>query len=504
MAIITDLPNELLEEIAIKLRTRCYNSNNSKKVLADFSLVCRAFYNVAFRYMHDDGLDLSAMEKNLCTSERLCKFLRLTQKNPELGYVVRTLAIGPWDPTELSSKWDKTESFAKSYDFLRRTIEGKAIQEEDVEGLEGHPMSVLVAALFYLLPGLEYLHLILQSSQKNGPLLTRWLLLAMDMAPLPARERITGMDLEYVELDTTKVFPCRTTLGALLGFPGLKHVRFASEDAADTLLLAGINPQPQIITKGVESLGLTSGPEHDSEYMATPPPEYSKAYEKFRSFDPLCRQRLLDIKGTSTVTGLSFYNNPCNVFSIPDIIRASKELKEFDCFIGTRTRDSREDVQAIHRALLEHKDTLEDLSMSYYKGFENRHNPNFQLDFSAFEKLESLQVSMLLLADIDAPQIVIGDVLPTSIESLAVKIRCPSFTSGGACDWDEVVLCLVKKVVEMKYKLEKLDAVDVRVINHPPKASESLKLREARMMMSESGLEFTATTYDASIGTVEL
>ncbi|KAK6499106.1 hypothetical protein TWF481_011676 [Arthrobotrys musiformis] len=502
MAVITDLPNELLEEIAIKLRTEYYNSNRFGNVLADFALVCRAFYRVAFRYMHDEP-DLSATEKNLCTSKRLCEFLRLIQKNPGLGYVVRTLAIGPWDPTELSSKWSRTNSFAKSYEFLKRTIENKAVQEQDLGGLEDHPMSALVAALFYLLPGLGYLHLVLRSSKRDGPILTRWLLLAMDLAPLPFGGKIRGMELEYIDADTTGVFPCRTTLGALLGLPGLEHVRFTSEDAADTLLLGGINP-PLSISQGVEKLVLNSGPEPESNTVLSP--AQLEAYAKFLSFDPLCKQRLVDIRSTSSITGFSFYNNPCSTFSIPDIIQASNELKEFDCFIGSRTRDSREDVQAVHRALLEHKDTLEYLSMSYYKGFDNRHNPNFQLDFSAFGKLESLQVSMLLLADIDAPNIVIGNVLPANLESLAVKIRYPSFATDGGCDWDEVVFCLIAKVAGMKDdgKLEKLNSVDVRVINHPAKASGSLKLKEARRLMEEKGIEFTATTYDPSVGTVEL
>ncbi|RVD88905.1 uncharacterized protein DFL_003069 [Arthrobotrys flagrans] len=503
MTIITDLPNELLEEIAIKLRTQYYDSNRFGNVLADFSLVCRAFYRVAFRYMHDEP-DLSATERDLCTNKRVCEFLRLIQKNPGLGYVVRTLAIGPWDPTELSRKWSKNESFMKSYDFLKRTIESKAVQEEDVERLNDHPMSVLVAALFYLLPGLGYLHLVLQSSKRDEPLSTRWLLLAMDIAPLPFGEKIRGMELEYIELDTTGVFPCRTTLGALLGLPGLEHVRFTSEDAANSLLLAGTYSQLPL-SQGVENLVIAPEPEPEPESTIVLSSAHSNAYERFRSFDPLCKQRLLDIRNTSSITGLSFYNNPCSTFSIPNIIQASKELKEFDCFIGSRTRDSREDVQAVHRALLEHKDTLEYLSMSYYKGFGNRHNPNFQLDFSAFRRLETLQVSMLLLADIDAPQIIIGNVLPANLDSLAVKIRHPSFASPGVCDWDEVVLCLITKIAGMRdAKLEKLNSVDVRVINHPAKASGSLKLKEARRMMNEMGIEFTATTYDPSVGTVEL
>ncbi|KAF3166404.1 hypothetical protein EYR41_010954 [Orbilia oligospora] len=501
MAIITDLPNELLEQIAIKLRTQYYDSNRFGNVLADFSLVCRAFYRVAFRYMHDEP-DLSTAEKNLCTRKRVCEFLQLIQKNPGLGYVVRTLAIGPWDQTELSSKWGHNESFMKSYDFLKRTIEHKSLQEEDLHGLEDHPMSVLVAALFYLLPGLGYLHLVLRSSKRGGPLLTRWLLLAMDIAPLPFEEKIRGMELEYNEVDSSDVFPCRTTLGALLGLPGLEHVRFASEDAADSLLLTGINPTLSL-SEGLEKLSLT--PEPESELATVLSHAHSKAYKRFRSFDPFCKQRLLDLRSKSSITGLSFYNNPGSIFSIPDIIYASKELKEIDCFIGSRTRDTREDVQAIHRALLEHKNTLEYLSMSYYKGFDNRHNPNFQLDFSAFERLKTLQVSMLLLADIDAPQIVMGDVLPANLENLAVKIRYPSFATGGGCDWDEVVICLITKVAAMKdVKLHKLNSVDVRVINHPAKAPGSSKLKDARRMMDERGIEFSATTYDPSVGTVEL
>ncbi|KAK6352142.1 hypothetical protein TWF730_008974 [Orbilia blumenaviensis] len=501
MAIITDLPNELLEDIALKLRTQYYNSDRFGNVLADFSLTCRAFYQVAFRYMHEDP-DLSITEKNLCTKERICEFLRLAQRNPGLGYVVRTIAVGPWDSTELSNKWGKAESFVRSYGFLKRTVENQAIQEQDVEGLADHPMGVLVAALFYLIPRLGSLHLVLRSAKREDPLMTRWLLLAIDIAPLPFGDTVRRMELEYIEVDSCGASPCRTTLGALIGLPGLEHVRFTSEDGADTLPFGEDNLRLSISQK-MKGLALNTEPE--PEPAAVLSPALLDAYDRFLSYNPLCKNRLLAIRNTSSITDLSFYNNPSRTFLIPDIIRASKNLREFDCFIGSRTRDSREDVQAVHQALLENKDTLEYLCMSYYKGFDNRHNPNFQLDFSAFAKLETLQVSMLLLADIEAPVIRMGNVLPANLENLAVKIRYPSFAHGGRGDWDEVVLCLITRVATMKdEKLEKLNEVDVRVINHPPKASGSLKLKEARRLMGERGIQFTATTYDPTIGTIDL
>ncbi|KAK6523402.1 hypothetical protein TWF281_001383 [Arthrobotrys megalospora] len=499
MAIITDLPNELLESIALKLRTQYYSDAIFGNVLADFSLVCRAFYRVAFRYIHDD-LDLSSMEQKRCTSKKICDLLRQIQRNPERGYVVKTLSIGPWDPTELSNKWSKMESFMKSYSFLKRTIENKALQEQDMKGLEDHPMSVLVAVLLYTLPKLVYIHLVLRSSKREGPLLTRWLLLAIDLAPLPFRETMRGMELEYIELDGTGMVPCRTTLGALLELPNLESVRFSCEDADDTLLVGSRPEDPELsILQGMKQLASNEDPEATAPLSSV----FLEAYGRFQSFDPFCKKKLLAIRNTSSITEFSFYNNPCSTLPIPDIIRVPKGLKDFDCFIGSRTRDSRENVQAVHQALLEHKDTLEYITMSYYKSFENRHNPNFQLDFSAFGRLESLQVSIILLVDIDAHEIGMGDILPVNLENLAVKIRYPSF--GGVRSWDEAVVGVITRIARMKdEKLEKLKSVDVKVINHPARASNSLNLKEARRMMDERGIQFRATTYDPNRGTIDL
>ncbi|KAJ6258727.1 hypothetical protein Dda_6778 [Drechslerella dactyloides] len=488
---ITDLPNELLEEIARLVRRICYDSGQYDNVLLNFSMTCRAFYRVAFRYVYDD-LDLA--EKTRCTSKKVCDLLHLIHKNPERGYAVERLSIGPWDLTEYSNHWPPIESFQRSYEFLKRTITTNKLQDEDMGDLHHYPCGLLVAVLFYLLPNLDDIFFILTPTARNMPSATKWLVMAMDIAPLPCRQKVKSLELEYLESMPGDILPCRLTIGALLDLPNLEVLRCAENDTPDIQSLAFVpdniplartdsNMQGTELTSQLESTQLAlSLRDHLS-------PELSEAYTKFLSYDPTSLDRIKALQGTSLIAEISFYNNPCTIWPIPDILRVPKHLREFDCFIGSKTRDNQEHVYAIHSALLEHRDTLTDITMSYYKGFENRHAPNFQLDFSEFYRLQSLQVSMILLADIELPTIQMGDILPASLEALTLKIRYSALV--GVSTWDHAVLEVITKIAALKdIKLEKLKTVDVRVINHSWRPSNSRNLAMARILMKERGIEY--------------
>ncbi|KAF3904606.1 hypothetical protein ABW21_db0204351 [Orbilia brochopaga] len=392
MTRITDLPNELLDEIARLVTRICYDSGQYENVLLNFSKTCRAFYRVAFRYVYDD---LNLAEKARCTSERVCGLLRLIHKNPERGYAVDRLSIGPWDSEEFSNRWSRLESFQRSYEFLERTVTTRRLQDEDIEDLQHYPCSVLVAALFYLLPNIDDLFFILTPTGRNIPSATRWLVTAIDIAPLPCREKVKSLELEYVESPfSDSVVPCRLTMGALLDLPNLEVVHCAENDTSDIQSATPLATETVSTEATAQDMQLMQISSHllDLDLAESSlPVEVLEAYRKFHSYNPNSLERINALRGTSSITEISFYNNPCSIWPIPEIIRVPKGLKDIVCFIGSKTRDNQDHVSAIHSALLEHKDTLTDITMSYYKGFENRHAPNFQLDFSEFHKLETLQ-----------------------------------------------------------------------------------------------------------------
>ncbi|KAK6338031.1 hypothetical protein TWF696_001502 [Orbilia brochopaga] len=492
MTCITDLPNELLEEIARTVRRVCYDSGQYDNVLTSFSMTCRAFYRVAFRYVYDD-LDLA--ERNRCTRQRICDLLHLIYKNPERGYAVERLSIGPWDPAEYSSRWPQLESFRRSYEFLKRTITARKLHDEDMADLQYYPSSLLVAVLFYLLPNIDDLFFILSPSGRNLDSATRWLVTAIDIAPLPCREKVKSLELEYLEpIVGDGLVPCRLTIGTLLDLPNLEVLRCAENDNPDMLdaVIAMHPDHAEGAAPRMQDAELTSRMKTAETTLA---PDLLEAYEKFWSYDPMSLDRITALQGTSSIREISIYNNPCTIWPIPEIIRVPKQLKEFDCFIGSKTRDNQEHVRAIHSALLRHHDTLTEITMSYYKGFENRHAPNFQLDFSHFNSLESLQVSIILLADIELPIIQMRDILPPNLKALTLKIRDSALMGVGT--WDHAILSVITKIAALReFKLEKLKTVDVRVINHSWRPSNSLNLATARNLMRERGIEFNATTYD--------
>ncbi|KAF3923168.1 hypothetical protein ABW20_dc0108825 [Dactylellina cionopaga] len=484
MAIITDLPNELLEEVCLAVRRQSRADGKLKSDLRNFSMVCRAFYRVSFRHIYD-VLDLT--EGTRCSASELSLLISLIDLNPERGYVVQQLSIGPWDPAEYSPRWSKSESFKRSYALLKRTIEAGKIQHEDIDGLVDYPPGLLVTILLYLMPNVDDLYLVMTPTGLGKPLGTRWLLLAMDIAPLPCREKVKRLDLEYLQSNaTTGLVVCRLTMGALLACPNLKIMRCSEDESevVDRLLELGTG-DPNPIAQRLQELELSPV---DAPVEVLLSPELADAHKRFTEYDPLCMDRIRAIEGTSPLTGISFYNNFCTIWCIPDIIRVAKGLKEFDCYISTRTQNTREHILGIHLALLANKATLKDIMMTYYKGYGNRHVPNFQLDFSEFEKLKILQVSLILLADIDATVVQIGDVLPSSLKTLTLKIRYSTLT--GPSNWDVTVLQVLKNVARLKeMKLPNLKAVDVRVINHPARRSKSENLKVAREMMEESGIK---------------
>ncbi|EWC44873.1 hypothetical protein DRE_00932 [Drechslerella stenobrocha 248] len=497
MARIVDLPNELLEEIARTLRRICYDSGSYDNVLVDFCMTCRAFYRVAFRDVYDD-LDLA--EKSRCTSKRVRDLLYLISKNPDRGYAVERLSIGPWDRADYSSHWPKLESFTRSYDFLKRTVQSRKLHEEDLGDLEHYPCSLLVAALFYLLPNIDDLFLIMRPNAKHMPSSTRWLVMAMEIAPLPCREKLRSLEFEYQETTSDRMgfdfVPCRLTIGALLDSPNLEVLRCAENDSAENYLHLDVESmQPYIMSRELQEAN------HSSQLASAElslSPDHMEAYRSFMSYDPMNLDKIQALQSTSSITEMSFCNNPCTIWPIPMMLRIPRKLKAFDCFIGSKTRDNREQVLAIHEALLEHKETLTEITLSYYKGFENRSAPNFQLDFSEFRNLESLQASIILLADIEQPHIEMGDILPASLETLTFKIRYSTiFRDVGRYTWDQAVLQVITKIAELKnFKLDKLKTVDVRVINYSWKPSDSTNITLARALMKEHGIEFNATTYD--------
>ncbi|KAF3933948.1 hypothetical protein ABW19_dt0207164 [Dactylella cylindrospora] len=494
MALITDLPNELLEAIAVAYRDLLHDNGLSGKALLDFSMACRAFYRVGFRYVYDT-LDLA--EKG-CTAGRVIRFLELVQRNPERGYAVQRLSIGPWDPTEHISGIPKTESFHKCYRLLKRTIDTGKLHDEDMDDLKSYPCSLLVAVLFYLLPNIDYLYLGMTPTGRKRSSGTRWLVLAMSIAKLPCYEKVTDVTLEYLSgADNLSLIPCRLTIGSLLELPNLECL-WCGEDEASQL-------EGHLTHAAVGSYPLMGSIQDANPPCPTGfPLEVAEAYNRFLEYDPMRMDKILALQGKSGITEISFYNTPCSVWPVPEIVRAARNLKEFDDFIGSKTRDTREQVLAMHQALLAHKETVTDITLSYYKGFENRHTPNFQLDFSKFEKLETLHISVTLLADIEVGLIEMRDLLPPSLETLCLKIRHTT-PIPGPHRWDQAVLEVLKHIAMYKdRKLEKLKTVDLRVINHPSRPSQSRNLGEARELMRDRGIQFTATTYDAYKGTIEL
>ncbi|KAK6538348.1 hypothetical protein TWF694_011227 [Orbilia ellipsospora] len=405
-----------------------------------------------------------------------------------MGKGTMWLDVGPWDPVEYSSPSTLLRSFAKSYAFLKRTLEANRIHEDDIDDVEDHPLSLLVTVLLYLLPRLQRLFIVSLATAPGKSSATRWLLLAMDVAPLAFRETLKWVHWECLRAASARsqLFGCRLTLGAILAFPKLKFMSLA-EDA----------PEPFKPSEPGD-MEVWSSPEHGTKNNIGDvelAPELDQVHRRFLAYDPLSMDKLHTVRSASSVLSITFSNDPGSLWPTDEIIRAARKPISIEIALLCPDENDRElmqnHVKDMRAALLEKKETIMELKIGYHSDQEIVPSPYIPFNFSSFENLESLFVSLEFLMDVEAQveDVQIENIFPLGLETLSIGTG--SHSDSVEDMWEEILTSVLKGIAVLKDSAcMKLREVDVKgLFLEPYWGSE--EWRQAKEMMQQRGITLT-------------